>query len=66
MATKPAKAPPLSARDFLRDVPPPAWLQKAWDGARQRGIDQLTEEEINAEIDAYRKEKNEAAGAKPR
>ena len=63
--TKPAKTPALSARDFLRAVPPPAWLRKAWDGARQRGIDRLTEEEINAEIDAYRKEKNKTAGSGP-
>ena len=61
--TKPVKTPPLSAREFLRAVPPPDWLQKAWDGARQRGIDRMTDEEIDAEIEAYRKEKNQAAGA---
>jgi hypothetical protein len=31
----------------------PDWLQKAWAGAKQRGVDRLTDD-INAEIDAVR------------
>jgi hypothetical protein len=35
---------------------PPEWLQKAWRGAKERGVDQLTREDIQVEIDAYRRE----------
>jgi hypothetical protein len=33
---------------------PPDWLQKAWFGAKQRGLGAVTADEINAEIDAVR------------
>ena len=36
---------------------PPEWLQKAWQGAAERGLDKLTLEDIQAEIDAYRRER---------
>ena len=33
----------MSVQDFIRTVaPPPDWLEKAWTGARRRGIDTLT------------------------
>ena len=48
----------MSVKDYIRTVAPtPKWLEEAWEGARQRGIDQLTPEEIDAEIQAYRNEK---------
>lgn len=39
----------------------PEWLQKAWEGARERGLDQLTADDIQAEINAYRTEKRQSA-----
>jgi len=51
----------MSVEDFIRiAAPPPDWLEKAWTGARRRGLDKLRPEEIDAEIDAYRRERNEA------
>ena len=42
----------MSVQDFIRTVaPPPDWLQKAWAGAKRRGLDTLTLDDINAEID---------------
>jgi hypothetical protein len=48
----------MSVQDFIRTVaPPPKWLEKAWSSARERGLDRLTPQEIDAEIKAYRREK---------
>jgi len=48
----------LSVRNFIRTAaPPPDWLEKAWRGARQRGLDKLTSADIDAEIAAYHREK---------
>ena len=48
----------MSVQDFIRTVaPPPDWLQKAWSGAKQRGIDVLTRDDIDAEIAAHRRKK---------
>ncbi|MFI4986408.1 MAG: type II toxin-antitoxin system Phd/YefM family antitoxin [Alphaproteobacteria bacterium] len=48
----------MSVQDFIRTAaPPPDWLQKAWAGAKRRGLDKLTLEDVNAEIDAHRREK---------
>ena len=48
----------MSVQDFIRTVaPPPDWLQKAWRGARRRGIDALTRDDIEAEIAAHRRKK---------
>jgi len=33
----------------------PEWLQKSWDSAKRLGLDRLSTEEIDAEIDAARK-----------
>ena len=48
----------MSVQDFIRTVaPPPDWLEKAWRGAKRRGLDKLTSADIDAEIAAYRREK---------
>ncbi len=33
----------------------PEWLQESWESAKHLGVDQLSTEEIDAEIDAARK-----------
>jgi hypothetical protein len=33
----------------------PEWLQKSWDSAKRSGVDRLSMDEIDAEIDAARK-----------
>jgi len=54
----------MSVQDFIRTAsPPPDWLQKAWSGAKRRGLDKLTMDDINAEIAAYRDEKEPTADA---
>jgi prevent-host-death family protein len=54
----------LSVQDYLASVQnAPEWLREAWAGANQRGLDKLTMDEIDAEIDAYRREKKVAARA---
>jgi prevent-host-death family protein len=48
----------MSVQDFIRTAaPPPDWLEKAWDGAKKRGLDKLTARDINTEISTYRREK---------
>ncbi len=48
----------MSVQDFIRTAaPPPDWLEKAWRGAKQRGLDKLSSADIDAEIAAYRREK---------
>jgi prevent-host-death family protein len=52
----------MSVQDFIRTAaPPPGWLRKAWSGAKRRGLDKLTPEDINAEIAAHRREKKSSA-----
>jgi len=47
----------MSVQDFIRTAaPPPDWLQNAWTGAKRRGLDTLTAEDIDAEIAAHRRE----------
>jgi hypothetical protein len=38
-------------------APAPDWLQKSWDNAKREGLDKLTNEEIDAEISASRRER---------
>jgi prevent-host-death family protein len=53
----------MSVQDFIRlAAPPPDWLQKAWAGAKRRGLDRLTLDDINAEIDAHRRKQEPIAG----
>ena len=48
----------LSVKDFLESVSAaPDWLRQAWTGAKQRGLDKLTSEEIDDEIRAHRRGK---------
>ena len=52
----------MSVQDFIRTVaPPPDWLEKARAGARRRGLDKLSSEDIDAEIKAYRRSKRGSA-----
>jgi hypothetical protein len=45
----------MSVQDFIRTAAPsPDWLQKAWTGARQRGLDKLTSSDIDGEIHTIR------------
>ena len=39
----------------------PDWLRKSWVSAKETGLDQLSMEEIDAEIDAARKARREAS-----
>jgi prevent-host-death family protein len=51
----------ISVKEFIRiAAPPPDWLEKAWSGARRRGLDRLTPVEIDAETDAYRHDNKES------
>jgi hypothetical protein len=53
----------MSVQDFIRTAaPPPDWLEKAWTGAKQRGLDKLTSADIDAEISTYRRETDPAPG----
>jgi hypothetical protein len=48
----------MSVRDFIRaTAPAPDWLEKAWRGAKRRGLDRLTSADIDAEIASYRRQK---------
>jgi PHD/YefM family antitoxin component YafN of YafNO toxin-antitoxin module len=43
----------MSVQDFiLTAAPAPDWLEKAWMGAKQRGLEKLTSAQIDAEIHA--------------
>src|ERR1700719_3147752 len=49
----------MSVQDFIRTVaPPPDWLQKAWSGAKRRGLDRLIRADIDAEVAAHRPKKH--------
>jgi prevent-host-death family protein len=49
----------MSVQDFIRTAaPPPDWLQKAWSGAKRRGLDTLARADIDAEITAHRRKKD--------
>jgi hypothetical protein len=51
----------------VRAMPPvPDWLQRAWRGAHERGIDSLTPDDIQAEIDEYRREKRQSVAPEDR
>jgi prevent-host-death family protein len=48
----------MSIQDFIRTAaPPPDWLEKAWNGAKKRGLGKLSQTDIDAEISAHRREK---------
>jgi prevent-host-death family protein len=57
----------MSVQDFIRTAAPaPDWLQKAWTGAKRRGLDALTLDDVNAEVEAHRRENDATAGSGPR
>ena len=48
----------LSVQDYLENAAnAPSWLREAWAGARKRGVDKLTMDDIDNEIATYRSEK---------
>ncbi len=59
-----AQAKGLSAEQYARQVLEhdlaPEWLQKSWETSTAAGLDQLSIEEIDAEIAAARKARNES------
>jgi hypothetical protein len=59
-----AKAQGLSAVDYARQVLEhdlaPEWLRKSWQSAQDVGLDSLSVEEIDAEIDAARQARRAA------
>jgi hypothetical protein len=51
----------MSVHDFIRTVaPPPDWLEKAWSGAKRRGLDTLMPADTEAEIVAHRRKPDPA------
>jgi prevent-host-death family protein len=53
----------MSVQDFIRTAaPPPDWLEKAWTGAKQRGLDKLTSAGVDDEIAAFRRRNDPAPG----
>lgn len=59
-----ASAQGLSAEEYVRRVLEqdlaPDWLQKSWESAKRAGLDQLSSEEIEAEIAAARKARRDS------
>jgi plasmid stability protein len=59
-----ARARGLSAEQYARQVLEhdlvPEWLQNSWETSREAGLDQLSMEEIDAEISAARKARRES------
>jgi hypothetical protein len=45
----------------VRTIPAPEWLQSIQRDAREKGLDRLTSEEIDAEIAAARRDRRERA-----
>lgn len=49
----------MSVQDFIRTAAPsPDWLEKAWSGAKRRGLDTLTSADIEAEITVHRRKQD--------
>jgi hypothetical protein len=56
----------MSVQDFIRTAAPlPDWLEKAWTGAKQGGLDKLTPADIDDEIAAYRRKRDPGPGGPP-
>jgi len=57
----------MSVQDFVRTAAPaPDWLQKAWAGAKRRGLDTVTLVDIDAEIAAHRGKNTPTVGRRPK
>jgi plasmid stability protein len=59
-----ARAQGLSTEEYARQVLEhdlvPEWLQESWESSRQAGLDQLSMDEIDAEIAAARQARRES------
>jgi plasmid stability protein len=59
-----ARARGLSAEEYVRQILEqdlaPEWLRKSWESSRESGLDQLSSDEIDAEIAAARKARHES------
>lgn len=59
-----ARAHGLSTEQYVRQLLQhdlaPEWLRKSWESAKQAGLDQLSEEEIEVEIAAARKARHDS------
>jgi plasmid stability protein len=59
-----ARAQGLSAEEYARQVLEhdlaPEWLRKSWESSRRDGLDQLSGDQIDAEIAAARKARRES------
>ena len=59
-----AKAQGVSTEQYARQVLEqdlvPDWLRESWDSARQAGVNQLSMDEIDAEIAAARRARHES------
>jgi plasmid stability protein len=59
-----ARAHGLSAEEYARHVLEqdlvPDWLRKSWESSKREGLDQLSMEEIDAEISAARKARRDS------
>lgn len=53
-------SPEQYARQVLEHDLEPEWLQRSWESSREAGLDQLSMDEIDAEIAAARKERRES------
>jgi len=53
----------LSVNDFVKTLaPPPDWLKDIQDDAKRKGLDKLTLADIDAEIDAARRDRKQPPG----
>ena len=59
-----ARARGLSAEEYARQLVEqdlaPEWLRKSWESSKEAGLDQLSVDEIDAEIAAARKARRES------
>jgi plasmid stability protein len=59
-----ARARGLSAEEYVRQILEqdlaPEWLRKSWESSRESGLDQLSSDEIDAEIAAARKARHDS------
>lgn len=49
----------------LSQLSPPDWLKKSWESAKRHGVDQLSGEDIDAEIAAARRARRERKSSDP-
>jgi hypothetical protein len=58
---KPKSLADMTDEEFAQYVgPAPDWLQRLWAHSEANGLDKMTMEEIDEEIEAYRREKRSA------